>query len=54
LVVELDGPIHLKRKKEDQLRDAIINDLGIQVIRFKNEMVETKTDYVIERINKYL
>jgi len=54
LVVELDGPIHLKRKKEDQLREKVINDLGIRVIRFKNEMVENETAKVITEIIKYL
>jgi very-short-patch-repair endonuclease len=54
LVVELDGPIHLKQKKEDQLRDNIINDLGIRVIRFKNEIVENETEKVIKKIKMYL
>ena len=54
LVVELDGPIHLKRKKEDRLRDSMIKLMGIRVIRFKNEMVENDTEKVLTEIKKYL
>lgn len=40
LAIELDGKIHEFRKTKDQNRDEILKDLGIKVLRFKNEEVE--------------
>ncbi|MFN0159249.1 MAG: endonuclease domain-containing protein [Bacteroidota bacterium] len=40
LAVEVDGEIHKKRYQYDQLRDEVINALGIAVVRFTNEQVE--------------
>ncbi len=37
LAIELDGKIHLFRKEQDKHRDEILNDLGISVLRIKNE-----------------
>ncbi len=37
LVVELDGKIHDYQKDYDRERDLIIRNLGLQVLRFKNE-----------------
>jgi very-short-patch-repair endonuclease len=37
LAIELDGKIHLYRKEKDTRRDEILNELGIKVLRFKNE-----------------
>ena len=37
LAIELDGNIHLYAKERDKRRDEILNDLGIKVLRFKNE-----------------
>ena len=52
--MELYGGIHKTRKKEDRLKDEIINLLGIHVIRFINEKVETDINEVIEQITKLL
>lgn len=37
LVIELDGKIHEQQKEYDEYRTYIINQLGIQVLRIKNE-----------------
>ena len=37
LVIEVDGKIHEKQMERDKFRTYIINQLGIQVIRIKNE-----------------
>jgi very-short-patch-repair endonuclease len=37
LVIELDGKIHEKQKEYDEYRTLMINQLGIQVYRIKNE-----------------
>jgi len=54
LVIELDGLVHLNQKEEDQLKDDMINLLGIRVLRFRNDLVENDIDYVIKQIEKFL
>ena len=39
-VVESDGKYHEYQKQKDKLRTEILNELGITLIRFKNEEVE--------------
>ncbi|MEA2095828.1 MAG: endonuclease domain-containing protein [Candidatus Cloacimonadota bacterium] len=36
LVVEIDGGIHESQKEYDELRDEIMNILGLKIIRFSN------------------
>lgn len=37
LAIELDGKIHDFTKEKDAIRDAIISDMNIRVLRIKNE-----------------
>lgn len=37
LVVELDGKIHDYQKEKDYQRDLIIKEMGLEVLRIKNE-----------------
>ncbi len=46
LVIEIDGAYHKYQKRKDELRTEVINQLGIKVIRFKN-------DDVIKDIKKF-
>lgn len=50
LVVEIDGGIHEQQKDYDQLRTKIINQYGIKVIRFANQEVIDKSDWVLEKL----
>jgi len=50
LVIELDGKIHLARKEGDRERTKEINDLGLLVIRFRNEEVKKDIDNVVVKI----
>ena len=54
LVVEIDGKIHIRQKDYDGFRTHIINTLGIQVIRFKNEEIEMNLEAVLERVTVHL
>jgi very-short-patch-repair endonuclease len=54
LIIELDGKHHQYRLKEDKHRTDILNSLGLNVIRFKNEEVITNLDDVILKIEKSL
>jgi len=50
LIIEVDGGIHIKRKKEDAARTKWLNFIGYSVIRFKNEEVENNIDSVLDKI----
>jgi very-short-patch-repair endonuclease len=54
LAIEIDGPIHLARKDYDEDRTKFLESSGLKVLRFKNEDIELKIDWVIEVINRYL
>ncbi|HRF99616.1 MAG TPA: endonuclease domain-containing protein [Bacteroidia bacterium] len=56
LVIELDGTIHElgNIKRYDMEREAILNGLGISVLRFTNEEVFSDIDNVILKLEKYL
>ncbi len=54
LVIEVDGKIHEYQKEQDELRTEVIYSLGIKVIRFKNEEIETNIEKVINDIKKEL
>ncbi|MDO1500412.1 DUF559 domain-containing protein [Winogradskyella maritima] len=52
LVIEVDGGYHNTeaQKEIDELRTAILNDLGFEVIRFTNEQVIGDIDKTVESI----
>ncbi|MCO6446024.1 MAG: endonuclease domain-containing protein [Ignavibacterium sp.] len=54
LIIELDGEYHKYRITEDIIRSNIINNLGIRVIRFKNEEVLNDLSNVIKEIKNNL
>lgn len=41
LVIELDGKVHEYQKDYDFNRDYVIHNMGINVLRFKNEELDT-------------
>jgi len=51
MAIELDGKIHNFTKKRDNYRDELLKDMGIKIIRFKNEELD-EIDRVLERIKK--
>ena len=56
LVVELDGSVHDSPEAQlaDCERDAIICDLGLSMMRFRNSDVEERLAYVLEKIEENL
>jgi very-short-patch-repair endonuclease len=40
LIIELDGKVHDFQKEYDDNREAILKDLDIRILRFKNEEIE--------------
>ena len=52
LIVEVDGGIHIKKRKQDKERTKWLEILGYKVVRFKNEEVDNDIEIVLERIKK--
>ncbi len=54
LIIEIDGPIHLKQIKKDLIRTENINEYGFKVLRFTNKQVLGHWDEVEETIWNYI
>ena len=56
MVIEVDGRIHLDRqqKQSDEGRTYELEGLGLRVIRFTNEEVESNIENVLKQIKNYL
>src|ERR1051325_2386175 len=39
LVVEVDGDIHDLQREEDALREKALNEMGLKIVRFRNDDV---------------
>jgi leucyl-tRNA synthetase len=52
-VIELDGPIHEYNLEYDQFRDAEMENLGLHILRIKNEELLVIKD-VLNKIETYL
>lgn len=56
LAVEVDGSSHLSKvaAEYDHQRTQFLNDLGLSVLRFRNEQVIYETDAVLNTIAEHL
>jgi len=54
LVLERDGKIHDFQKDYDRERDLICKELGLSVLRIKNEEVKNDIHQVMEKIRQFL
>ena len=54
LVVEIDGPVHMKYRERDREREEYLSDCGLTVIHFSSEEVEEALSHVIKEIKKAL
>ena len=52
LVIECDGGQHYTEdgRLADQIRDQVLSELGLVVLRFRNRQILTETDAVVEQI----
>ena len=53
LVIEIDGEYHdsLKQEKKDTERTEILNNNGLEVIRFTNQEIKENIDKIMDEIN---
>ncbi|HLG34007.1 MAG TPA: DUF559 domain-containing protein, partial [Bacteroidia bacterium] len=54
LIIEVDGEIHEQQKEYDENRSGVLARAGYRLVRFTNEEVITKTDWVCDEIQKEL
>jgi very-short-patch-repair endonuclease len=52
LVIEVDGLIHLSRRVYDLDRTKYLESSGLKVIRFTNIDIESRIDWVLEKIQE--
>jgi leucyl-tRNA synthetase len=52
LVVEVDGDIHDLQKDEDARREKVLRELGLKVVRFRNDEVVRELSAVVGKIKK--
>lgn len=52
LVVEVDGDIHDLQKEEDERREKVLTELGLRIVRFRNDEVVRKLSTVVGRIRE--
>jgi very-short-patch-repair endonuclease len=50
LVIEVDGPVHDGSRAQDALRQEILENMGLRIIRFSNDDVMNHIDDVIASI----
>jgi len=50
LVIEVDGDIHDLQKEEDERREKVLSELGLRVIRFRNDEVVRGLSAVVGKI----
>ncbi|GAB4042789.1 endonuclease domain-containing protein [Spirosoma litoris] len=56
LVIEVDGSVHntAEARMNDAEREAILCDLGLTVMRFTNDDIQYRLDYVLRKIQENL
>ena len=54
LIIEIDGGIHEQQKDYDEMRTAIINELGVKVIRLNNVDMKDNLNKVIQELKREL
>jgi very-short-patch-repair endonuclease len=54
LIVEVDGPHHQKRQRQDARRDAALRAQGLRVLRLPAELVLRETPTALQLVTKAL
>ena len=54
LVIEVDGDVHDLQKQEDARREKVLLEMGLKVVRFKNDEVVRELPEVVEKIKDFV
>jgi very-short-patch-repair endonuclease len=52
LVIEVDGDIHDLQKDEDEQREKVLSELGLRIVRFRNDEVVRSLSAVVGKIRE--
>ena len=52
LVVELDGDIHDLQQEEDARREKVLREMGLRIVRFRNEEVMEDLSAVLGKLRE--
>ena len=52
LVIEVDGDIHDLQQEEDARREKVLREMGLRIVRFRNDEVVRDLSAVVGRIQK--
>lgn len=54
LAVEVDGPIHQYRRRQDQRRSQILSEWGVKILRFSSEAVMNEIEQVVVSLQDFI
>jgi len=54
LVVEVDGDIHDLQQEEDTRREKALREMGLRIVRFRNDDVLNDLSAVVEKIREQI
>jgi very-short-patch-repair endonuclease len=52
LVIEVDGDIHDLQKEDDTKRDKALSEIGLKIVRFRNDEILNNLLMVVKRIKE--
>jgi len=52
LVIEVDGDIHNLQREEDARRENVLREMGLRIVRFRNEEVMKNLSAVVGKIRR--
>ena len=52
LVIEVDGDIHDLQQHEDARREKVLREMGLRIVRFRNDEVVRKLSAVVRKIKE--
>ena len=52
LVVEVDGDIHDLQKEEDERREKVLREMGLRIVRFRNDEIVRNLSAVVGKIRE--
>jgi len=52
VVVEVDGDIHDLQQEEDARREKVLSEMGLRIVRFRNDEVMKNLSAVVGKIRR--
>ena len=52
LVIEVDGDIHDLQQEEDARREKVLREMGLRIVRFRNDEVMKNLSAVVGKIRR--